>query len=487
MGETMSRSARPRSCPRPRRHMWMSHRAAALAALALLGGLCEAAPAHAGSGPSLIVIPSPASGPSLSYFKLSIVHGRLAQAGTIALRNPARTRLRVVLDPVAGNTIDTLGSTYGLAGSAGRGPASWLRLGRRRAPLAPAPTAVVPISVQVPANAAPGDYLGGVSVEQLGQQAKSAIRGGVSTASVVRYAIGVETSIPGPRHPLIQFTGARLEHQPAGLSFRLEARNPGNVILQSVAGRALITRGSRVVARAALGPGTFVTGTSIAYPILTPRERPPEGTVYRVRGYLHYAGGTARLDTLVRFGRAAALSQQVYGGPKAGRSSGLSGWLVAALAVLGVALATLAVAYLYLARRRRAGAGSPVQAIEAALEAARESGEPLSLISISLAANGHAPGKLALLLRSRLRHADRLCRLDAQRFLVVAPDTDQQTADALASDLRRYAGREAGGAAEVEVEVEVEVREARPDASAAELLERISAAKPPVHATVPSD
>jgi hypothetical protein len=479
----MSRSARPRSGPRPRRHMWMSHRAAALAAVALLGGLYEVAPARAGSESSLIVIPSPASGPSLSYFKLSIGHGHLAQAGTIALRNPSGRTLRVVLDPVAGNTIDTLGSTYGLPGSAGGGPASWLRLGRRRVTLAAGATAAVQVSVDVPGNAGPGDYLAGVAVEQLGQQAKSATRGGVSTASVVRYAIGVETSIPGPRHPLIQFTGARLVHQPAGLSFQLEARNPGNVILQGVAGRAVITRGSRVVARAPLGPGTFVTATSIAYPILTPHERPPEGTVYRVRAYLRYAGGTARLDTLVRFGRAAALSQQIYGGPKASRSSGLPGWLVAALAVLGVALAALGVAYLYLARRRRAGGRSPVRTIEAALEAAQQSGEPVSLISVSLAANGTAPGKLAPLLRSRLRHADRLCRLDAQRFLVVAPDTDQQTAEALAADLRRHARREAGVAAEVDVEVET----ATADASAAELLERISTAQPPLHAPVPSD
>jgi hypothetical protein len=478
----MSRSARPRSCARTRRHVWMA-RAATLAAVALLCGLCEGASARAGTASSLIVIPSPASGPSLSYFKLSIGHGHLARAGTIGLRNPTGKRLRVVLDPVAGNTIDTLGSTYGLPGSAGRGPASWLRLGRRSVTLAGGATAVVPISVHVPGNAGPGDYLAGVAVEQLGQQAQSAKRGGVSTASVVRYAIGVETSIPGPRHPLIQFTGARLEHQPAGLSFLLKARNPGNVILQSVAGRAVISRGSRVVARAPLGPGTFVTGTSIAYPILTPREQPREGTVYRVRAYLRYAGGTARLDTLVRFGRAAAVSQQIYGGPKASRSSGLPGWLVAALAVLGVALASLGAAYLYLARWRRAGARSPVRAIEAALEAAQRSGEPVSLISVSLAANGDAPRKLALLLRSRLRHADRLCRLDAQRFLVVAPDTDEQTAEALAADLRRHARRDASDAADVEVEVQT----ATADASAAELLERISTAERPQYAPVSTD
>jgi hypothetical protein len=457
----------------------MSHRAWALAAMALAGGLCAVAPALAAT-PSLIVIPIPASGPSLSYFKLSIGHGRLAQVGTIGLRNPTGKPLRVALDPVAGKTIDTLGSTYGLPGSAGHGPGSWVQLGRRTVTLAPGATAVVPVSVLVPKSARPGDYLAGVAVEQLGQQAQSTARRGVSVASVVRYAIGVETSLPGPRHPLIQFTGARLERQPAGLAFLLDARNPGNAILQNVAGGALITRGSRVVARVPLGAGTFVTGTSIAYPILTPQERPRQGTVYRVRAYLRYVGGTARLDTLVRFGRAAALRQQLYGGPSAGTSSGLPGWLVALLSVLAAGLLSLGA--LFLVRRRRAGARSPVRTIEAALQAAQQSGEPVSLLRVSLAANGAAPRKLAPVLRARLRHSDRLCRLDAQRFLIVAPDTDLQTAEALAGDLRRHVERAEG----VTADVGIEVQEADAEASGAELLERIRTAAHPIPAPRPT-
>ena len=434
--------------------------------MALSAGLCAIAPAAAGAAPSLIVIPNPASGSSLSYFKLSLRSGHLTPAGTIGLRNPTARPLHVVLDPVAGKTIDTLGSTYGLPGSGGRGPASWLTVARRRVTLAPGEMAVVPVSVRAPRAARPGDYLAGVAVEQLAQ-AQTTARRGVAVASVVRYAIGVETVLPGPRHPLIQFTGARLERQPAGLAFLLDARNPGNVILQNVAGSALITRGSRVVAHVPLGPGTFVTGTSIGYPILTPRERPRQGTVFRVRAYLRYAGGTATLDTLVRFGRSAALRQQLYGGPKAGASSGLPGWLVALLSVLGASLCLLGA--MALVRRRRVGARSPVRTIDAALQAAQRSGEPVSLIRVSLAANGAAPRKLAPVLRSRLRHSDRLCRLDAQRFVVVASDTDLHTAEALAADLRRHLQR----AEHFTVGVEIDVQEADAKASGTELLERI--------------
>jgi hypothetical protein len=486
MGKTMRRSAPPRSVARVRRRVRTSHRSLTLAAVALAVGLCapsgaQAVPsAQAGPEASLIVIPTPASGPSLSYFKLSLAHGGLAHAGTVSLRNPTRRRMRVALDPVDGKTINTLGSTYGLPRSHVRGPAGWVQLGRRKLTLAPGETVAVPVSVVVPDTATPGDYLSGVAVEQLGQQARSTARRGVSAASVVRYAIGVETSLPGPRHPLIRFTGARLERQPAGLAFLLDARNPGNVILQNVAGRALITRGSRVVARVPLGPGTFVTATSIAYPILAPRERPRQGTVYRVRAYLRYAGGIARLDTLVRFGRADALRQQLYGGPKASASSGLPGWLVALLSVLGLALFSVPVVLVM--RRRRRGDGSPVRTIDAALRAARESGEPLSLISVSLVANGAAPGKLVSVLRSRLRHSDRLCRLDAQRFVVVAQDTDLQTADALAADLRRHLQR----AELVAADVEIDVQEPDADASAEDLLQRIQTETRHPHTPTPA-
>ena len=475
MGKTMGRSAWPRSAARWRRHVCMSRRPWALGAVALAGGLCALAPARAAATPSLIVIPKPASGSALSYFKLSLRQGRPVQAGSIGLRNPTGRTLKVALDPVAGTTIDTLGSTYGLPRSGRRGPATWLKVSPRKVTLAPGEMAQVPVSILVPRTARPGDYLAGVAVEQLGQ-AQTSARRGVSVASVVRYAIGVEASLPGPRHPLIQFTGARLERQPAALAFLLDARNGGNVILQNVVGKALITRGSRVVARAPLGPGTFVTGTSIAYPVLTPRERPRQGTVYRVRAYLRYAGGIATLDTLVRFGRAAALRQQLYGGPKASTSSGLPGWLVALFSVLGAAL--VAVGAAFLVRRRGAAADSPMRAIDAALRAAQGNDEPVSLITVSLGANGATPRRLAPVLRSRLRHSDRLCRLDAQRFVVVAPDTDLQTAEALAADLRRHLER----SEQVTAGVEIDVHEADATASGAELLERIRAETRPARA-----
>jgi hypothetical protein len=316
----------------------------ALLALSFAAALPWTAPARAASAPGLVVMPVPASGPALSYFKLSVRHGHAARAGTIGLRNPSAKPLRVVLDPVEGLTINTLGSTYAPPGSHANGPARWLRIGRRAVTLAPGQTTAVPISVAIPGTAQPGDYLAGVSVEALHQQAQTVKRRGVSIASVERYAIGVETSLPGTRHPAIRFTGAALQRQPAGLTFLLQARNSGNAILQGVHGAVRVTRAGRTVLARSLGPGTFVTATSIAYPVPAFGQTPPQGTRYRIVAELRYPGGVARLDTTVVFGHRQAVIQQQYGGPRAPGGGGTAWWKIAliVLAILyGIATTAL--------------------------------------------------------------------------------------------------------------------------------------------------
>jgi hypothetical protein len=453
-----------------------------LAAALAAAGLCCAQPARSATQSSLIVVPRPSSQVGLSYFKLAVRPGRAVRAGEIELRNLGVGSLRVALAAVNGQTLSTLGSGYSSPGSKAQQSTRWLHVGRRLVVLAARQRALVRVAVRVPRNAAPGDYLSGVSIEALGQNAHSARARGISIASVDRYVIGVEVSIAGPRHPQLLLTGAELERQPAGLTLLLLARNAGNVILQSTQGRALISDGRRTVAAIALGPGTFVTGTSIAYPIPMPREHPREGAVYRVRAELRYAARTATLDTLVRFGRAGALTQQAYGGPKA-PAAGSSGPLIWLVALLGAPCALFALWFgHFLLYRRPRGARSALRTLETTLVASRKSGEPLSLITVTFPAGAAAAGDLVRILRSRLRQADRLCQLDGGGFLVVAADTDLETVEALAADLRRQLARVEGGAPGVTVGV----CSADGEAGAAELLQRIGESEGDARVLTPS-
>jgi Bacterial protein of unknown function (DUF916) len=312
-------------------------------------GLYWTAAASAASAPGLVVIPHPASGAELSYFKLLLRPKSTGPAGTIELRNPTNRTVRVALAAVDGLTLDTLGSSYAQPGSKAHGATRWVRVGRKRVTLAPGASAAVPVSVAVPRTARPGDYLSGVSIEAL-DQAQSSSRRGVSIASVERYAIGVETSLPGARHPAIRFTGAELQRQPAGLTFLLDARNPGNVILQGIHGGVRVTRAGHTILSRAIEPGTFVPSTRIAYPVPAFGQTPSQGTRYRVTAWLSYAGGTARLDTTVSFGHRQAVIQQQYGGSRV--SGGGIAWWKIALAV-GVVLYALATTVLLLRRRAR--------------------------------------------------------------------------------------------------------------------------------------
>jgi hypothetical protein len=300
----------------------------ALLALAVVACLYPTQPVRAAVPSGLVVVPHPSSEPSLSYFKLRAQPGALEHAGTIELRNPTGRLLRVVLAPVDSETLSTLGSAYAPPGSRLHGSTLWLQLRRETVALPPRTSVSVPISIAVPAGARPGDYLSGISVEALDQAAQSVKKHGVSIASVERYAIGVETSLPGPRRPEIQFTGAAVERQPAGLTFLLRARNPGNVILQGVHGDVRITAGGRTVASTQIEAGTFIAGTRIAYPVTAFREAPAEGAHYRIRATLRYPGGVASLDTTVTFGHRQAVIQQQYGGPPAARG-GTAWWKIA--------------------------------------------------------------------------------------------------------------------------------------------------------------
>jgi hypothetical protein len=343
--------------PSPKRYAFVTRRLCAAAALAVAAGCYGAQPAVSASRSGLIVMPHPTSHPGLSYFKVSARPGSAVRAGTIELRNPTNRRLRAVLAVVDGETLSTLGSSYSPPGSHPHGSALWLHLGRRSVTLAPGAGVAVPVSLIVPAGAPAGDHLSGVSIEALEQHAQTVRRRGVAIASISRYAIGAEVSLPGPRKRLIKFTGATLKREPAGLTFALLARNSGNTILQGVHGHVTIKRAGRTVVSRPIEAGTFVAHTGIAYPVTAFRQTPPEGTHYRVSAWMRYPGGIARLNTTLTFGHRAAVAQQQYGGPSAG-GGGTAWWKIAGvLAVILYGVVTTAL----LLRRRIQGPRASVQ------------------------------------------------------------------------------------------------------------------------------
>jgi len=300
--------------------------------------------------------------------------------------------------------------------------------------LPPRGKARVPVTVNMGSGTRPGDYLAGVSV-QSADSGDVQLQGNVAVASVQRYAIGVEIRVPGPRHPHIRLTGVNLSREPSATTFSILGRNDGNAILQNVHGLATISEGSDVIARRSLGPGTFVTGTSIAYPLLFPKLQPQEGATYRVRAQLRYPGGTARIDKVVSFGAVDAMRQQAYGGPKVNGGGGgtklLLFWLITGL--FAAFLAALEVRWL------RSGEAALRRALPRQIAGASASGKPLSVILVG----GWRGRELRRSVRSCIRRTDRLYRFADSTLVIVSPDRAAQAGEALATEIRRRVGGKA--------------------------------------------
>jgi hypothetical protein len=402
-----------------------------------------ATPASAAPAPPFIVIPQPAAGAPASYFQIHAGPGHTTRAGVLLLRNATSRKLNLLVDPVDGLTATTLGSAYADRGSAAHGSTPWTMLSARRITLAPRGSATVAVAVAVPSGTTPGDYLSGVAIQAAGAPETQRLRSNLSISSVTRYAVGVEVMVPGPRSPRITLTGASLERRPAGLTFLLDASNRGNVILTGVTGSILVTKGSRTVASTVIGPGTFVTRSSIVYPLTAPREEPAPGTVYRLRAVMRYRGGVARLDRYLTFGFKQAVVQQHFGGPKV-TSSGSVPWLV--LALVALAAAALALVALVIAKRRRGrrpGSDDVRVMLERALAHASSSA-PVSVILVrtDLRDESDRASRLRALVGERLRPADTLTTAPGGGLAVVAPDTGAEAAVRFAVDLREALDRE---------------------------------------------
>lgn len=408
-------------------HRFVLPVAATLVSLALPSG------AH-GAAPPVSVAVERATGTPSTYFSERATPGSAKHVGSLLIENTTSHAITVQLRRVNALTTDTLGSAYGATGARPHGSTSWTALPSAALRLAPGERQRVPVEVRVPAAAAPGDYLTGISVFAPGQGNQTAARGGLQIGQEYRYAVGVETRIPGARTPRITFTSARLVRQPATAVTLVRARNSGNVTLKHVHGSVLVTQGDRVVARQRIGPGTFVAGTGIAFPVRFNGERPRAGAAYRVRARMVYGSRVATFDTRVRFSTSAAKVQEQYAPatPATGTSRNATARL---LVVAGIILAAL----LLLWRWRRLHVPGPAgtrRILDRELAALGESGRPLSVVRVQPVAARREARRVARALRPLLPPADRIGRLDDTCLLIVLPRTGGALVAALEGEIQ---------------------------------------------------
>lgn len=439
---------------------------------ALLGLLVAAvtSPAAAPAAPpDLAVTVHQSGGAAVSYLTVHADAGGRVPGGAVIVENEDERPVTVDVYPVAAVTAANLGSAYALRGER-RGPAAWTRASARRLSLAPGQSALVRVAVDLPARQPDGEYLSGLAIEARGQGERSSDSGDVAIVNTQRHVVGVQVNVGDARRPKLVFDGARVERQPAGVTFLIEMRNPGNAILQNVRGRVEVERDGRRVAAEPIGPGTFVSYTSIDFSVLARRENPPEGTEYRVRAVARYEGRVARLDETVTFGTEAAERQEQFGGRAVEDDFP---WLWIVVAVL-VALALLALA-LKLRRHRLPSLPETLALIEYELATNR----PLTLIAVGpLPAGRRERRQFERALFGRLRGADLVCEPEPGTLVVLAPDTGGHAAAALLEDAQRLTHLTGGHAV-------ARGRTAMQPVGAAELLAAVLAFPAPAPAPMP--
>ena len=180
----------------------LMRRAAAAAIVALLGLLAlpfasgATAIAASGSGGVLSVSPAhPDMGVAMgnAYF----VHtGERAARWTdqVAVVNTGATVIDAWVDPVDGVTSVRTGAVYTDRSSAPSGAGAWVRPDVTSVSLHPHTQTVVSFTVTVPADAAAGDHLAGISFESK-RRTDAGVASGITT--VLRSVIAVQVRVPG--------------------------------------------------------------------------------------------------------------------------------------------------------------------------------------------------------------------------------------------------------------------------------------------------
>jgi hypothetical protein len=378
-----------------------------------------AAPASASAPAGVVAIHQVSATVATPYLRVHTKPGTRQLAATIQLLNRTRHPLAVRLDPVDAGTAGTLGPVYSSVGEPVTGSALWLRLANRRVWIRAKGTRTVSIDIEAPSSAKPGDYFSGVSVQSTGQT--NPLSPG---SDLIHSVVGVELLLPGARDAHLRLSAARFRRTGGREWFSVRASNDGNVVLPEVHGQMTVTQGTRTVLSSAIGPGMFVSNSTVDIPIGSGNVHLTPGQTYRVDAQLFYQRDVASLDTPMR-----------VPGHIAGATGG--GWIFSVL--LGLLLALLFATDLYFRRRRYL---LPRQALLAMLERRLawfgERRQPLSAIHVKLNRPDRATNRrVARLLRRELRKEQVVGDLWARGLLIVLPNIGRAFAEDLCDELGR--------------------------------------------------
>jgi hypothetical protein len=176
------------------------HRRALLAlapAAALAVGLLTPTSAHAASVGGLGVRPAhsdPSDPATKAYFKPVVAPGGTF-SDAVTVSNSSDKPMTLLVNAVDGVTSTASGAVYANRQDAVLEAGRWLAMTGASIVVGAHSTVDVPFTVHVPSDAAAGDHLAGIAVEDAHPQSSG---GTFSVTEVIRAVVGVQIQVPGP-------------------------------------------------------------------------------------------------------------------------------------------------------------------------------------------------------------------------------------------------------------------------------------------------
>lgn len=252
-----------------------------------------ATPAATPGASAFAIAPEPQADPAVTapgYFVYELAAGTEA-TGSVRLQNLSPEPVTIELAAVDAETAQAGGSAFAAADASPVAVGAWVLLDEPRVTLEPGGEASVGFSVQPPAGTRPGQYLAGlvafVPAEPSGTPASGSTQAGAGITMQTRYVIGVQVNVPGDWASSLTITGASALEYPSGTQLGIEMRNDGDTFLQPSGSVTLSNAAATPILTEPIQLGTFITGTSMIYPIPWPGA--PNPGDYGVSVQLAYA------------------------------------------------------------------------------------------------------------------------------------------------------------------------------------------------------
>jgi hypothetical protein len=328
--------------------------------------------------------------PKLGYFVYALRPGSVQQGGVI-ISNSGTATGTVKLFAADATTGRTTGTVY-LTDRKAQRVGAWISLSTTSLTLKPGQHQTVGFTVRVPANAKPGEWVGGVVAETSRQVTGPKSKQKASVQIKIRdlTIVAVQVNVPGP--PVVSFKlgGVKTGGQRGFQEVVTHIENTGNVLVKPTGSVTVLDAQGTKLQTLTFKMDTFLPQTAIDYPLLLKKALPPGD--YTANVQLSVPGVTGAAGKLVTTHAAFSISkqdvQQVFTsaapqkpppGALGASSTSKEPWLViAAAAAAGLLVIVLLLLWLLARRRRAKSAPAPTTLQRSTSAAAAAAPAPVS-------------------------------------------------------------------------------------------------------------